>query len=75
MEVLERMIPHIKFRHQHDPSHAPDHMISSIVGASVTVPISGGELRLGTWQSILFVECNGPRERSVVVTVVADAHP
>src|SRR6185369_13613353 len=30
MEVLERMIPHVKFRHQHDPSHAPDHMISSI---------------------------------------------
>ena len=75
MEVLERMIPHVKFRHQHDPSHAPDHMISSIVGASVTVPISGGKLRLGTWQSILFVECNGPRERSVVVTVIADAHP
>ena len=72
MEVLERMIPHIKFLHQHDPSHAPDHMISSILGASVTVPISGGKLQLGTWQSILFVECNGPRERSIVVTVIAD---
>jgi secondary thiamine-phosphate synthase enzyme len=39
MEVLERIIPKIKFRHHHDPSHAPDHMISSIVGASLTVPI------------------------------------
>lgn len=72
MEVLERIIPHIKFRHRHDPSHAPDHMISSIVGPSVTVPIAGGKLQLGTWQSILFVECNGPRERSVVVTIIAD---
>lgn len=71
MEVLERIIPNIKFRHQHDPSHAPDHMISSIVGASITVPIDGGKLQLGTWQRVLLVECNGPRERKVVVTVLA----
>src|SRR2546422_7702913 len=59
MEVLERLIPEIKFRHEHDPSHAPDHMISSILGPSVTVPIRNGKLQLGTWQSVLFVECNG----------------
>jgi secondary thiamine-phosphate synthase enzyme len=72
MEVLERIIPRIKFRHEHDPSHAPDHMISSIVGASVTIPIRQGKLRLGTWQSILLVECNGPRNRTVVVTVLPE---
>jgi secondary thiamine-phosphate synthase enzyme len=71
MEVLERIIPKIKFRHAHDPSHAPDHMITSIVGASLTIPIAGGKLQLGTWQRVLLVECNGPRERSVVVTVLA----
>lgn len=70
MEVLERIIPRIDFRHQHDPAHAPDHMISSIVGASVTIPIRSGRLVLGTWQSILLVECNGPRDRTVVVTTV-----
>jgi secondary thiamine-phosphate synthase enzyme len=70
MEVLERLIPKIKFRHEHDPSHAPDHMISSILGPSVMIPIRGGKLQLGTWQSILLVECNGPRERNVVITVV-----
>lgn len=71
MEVLERIIPNIKFRHHHDPSHAPDHMISSIVGASLTIPISKGALQLGTWQSVLLVESNGPRERKIVVTVLA----
>lgn len=70
MEVLEQIIPKIKFRHHHDPSHAPDHMISSIVGASVTVPIIKGKLQLGTWQSVLLVESNGPRERRVVVTIL-----
>jgi secondary thiamine-phosphate synthase enzyme len=69
METLERMIPQIKFRHAHDPGHAPDHMISSIVGASLTIPVLGGKLQLGTWQKVLFVECNGPRDRKVVVTV------
>ena len=72
MEVLERIIPNIKFRHHHDPSHAPDHMISSIVGASLTVPIAAGKLQLGTWQSVLLVESNGPRARRVAVTVIAD---
>lgn len=70
METLERMIPNIKFRHEHDPSHAPDHMISSIVGSSLTVPIMGGKLRLGTWQRILLVECNGPRQRECIVTII-----
>jgi secondary thiamine-phosphate synthase enzyme len=69
METLEKMIPALSFRHAHDPSHAPDHMISSIVSASLMVPVRGGELVLGTWQRILFVECNGPRNREVVVTV------
>lgn len=71
MEVLERLIPNIKFRHEHDPSHAPDHMISSILGPALTIPIAGGKLQLGTWQSVLLVESNGPRRRSVVVTVLS----
>jgi secondary thiamine-phosphate synthase enzyme len=70
METLERMIPRIRFRHAHDPSHAPDHMISSIVGASLSVPVMDGKLALGTWQRVLFVECNGPRTRKVIVTIV-----
>lgn len=71
METLERIIPKIDFRHAHDPSHAPDHMISSIVGPSVTLPIAGGRLAMGTWQRVLLVECNGPRRREVAVTLVA----
>lgn len=70
MEVLERIIPDIKFRHHHDPSHAPDHMISSIVGPGVTIPFNRGKLQLGTWQRVLLVECNGPRERKVVITLL-----
>jgi thiamine phosphate synthase YjbQ (UPF0047 family) len=45
-------------------------MISSIIGASLTVPVRGGKLQLGTWQRILLIECNGPRDREIVLTVV-----
>jgi secondary thiamine-phosphate synthase enzyme len=71
METLVTMIPEIEFRHGHDPAHAPDHMIGSIVGPSLTVPVIGGRLMLGTWQRILMVECNGPRSRTIVVTAIA----
>ena len=70
MEMLERLIPQMRFRHAHDPSHAPDHMISSLVGASLTLPVMGGKLLLGTWQRVLLVECNGPRKRTLAVTVM-----
>ena len=70
METLEKMIPRINFRHGHDPSHAPDHMISSIIGASLTIPLRNGKLHLGTWQRVLLVESNGPRAREIVVTAL-----
>ncbi len=70
METLEKIIPRINFRHGHDPSHAPDHMISSIIGASLTIPVRNGRLHLGTWQRVLLVEANGPREREIVVTAL-----
>ncbi|HEY7545952.1 MAG TPA: secondary thiamine-phosphate synthase enzyme YjbQ [Blastocatellia bacterium] len=70
METLERMIPPVRFRHAHDPSHAPDHMISSIIGPSLSVPVRKGKLALGTWQRVLFVECNGPRNRTLVITAI-----
>lgn len=70
-ETLGRMIPKINFRHEHDPAHAPDHMISSILGPALTIPFREGKLKLGKWQSVLLVERNGPREREIVVTVIA----
>jgi secondary thiamine-phosphate synthase enzyme len=70
MDVLEKMIPKMRFRHAHDPSHAPAHMIASILGPSLTLPIAGGKLALGTWQSVLLIELDGPRERTVHVQLL-----
>jgi secondary thiamine-phosphate synthase enzyme len=70
LQVMEQMIPRIHFRHAHDPSHAWSHMASSIVGPSLTIPVSAGTLVLGTWQSVMLVELDGPRERSVHITLI-----
>ncbi len=73
VEVLWEMIPKIRFRHAHNPAHAPAHMIASILGPSLALPVSGGRLVLGTWQSVLLIELDGPRERSIHLQFVTAA--
>lgn len=67
LDVAEKIIPQINFRHAHDPSHAWSHMAASLIGASLTLPVMDGVLRLGTWQSVLLIELDGPRDRQLVV--------
>lgn len=69
LQVVQQMIPPIRFRHAHDPSHAWSHMASSILGPSLTIPVAAGKLVLGTWQSVMLIELDGPRERTVHVTL------
>jgi secondary thiamine-phosphate synthase enzyme len=70
LDVVEKMIPRITFRHAHDPSHAWSHMAASILGPSLQIPIAAGQLVLGTWQSVLLIELDGPRERELQVTLL-----
>src|SRR4051812_4847254 len=50
LDAFREMIPKLKFRHPHDPAHTPDHILSTLIGPSVSVPVEGGKLVLGTWQ-------------------------
>lgn len=69
LDAFEAMMPRLKYRHPHNPAHAPDHILSSIIGASVSIPVSNNKLDLGTWQRIVLVELDGPREREIVTTL------
>jgi secondary thiamine-phosphate synthase enzyme len=52
--------------------NAPTHVRASLMGPSVLIPLRGdGSLALGTWQGIFFCEFDGPRRRSVYVSVLA----
>jgi secondary thiamine-phosphate synthase enzyme len=70
LDFLGSLIPDINWRHPHDPAHAPDHLISSIIGPGVNVPVQDGKLQLGIWQRIILVELDGPRKRNIEVIVL-----
>lgn len=65
LDALAGMLPKIQWRHPHNPDHAPDHLLSSIIGPDVLVPYRAGKLQLGTWQRIILVELDGPRKRDI----------
>ncbi len=58
------------WEHDRIDDNAYAHLASSFIGSSRAFPVSSGRVLRGTWQSILLIELDGPRERNVVVTVV-----
>ncbi|MBE0416321.1 MAG: YjbQ family protein [Coriobacteriia bacterium] len=54
---------------QHAEGNADAHVKASLLGASASVPVSGGRLALGTWQGVFFCEFDGPRTRRIEVRV------
>ena len=75
-ELLDRLMPPSRdYGHEqtwHD-GNGHSHLQATVLGPSLTVPISAGKLHLGTWQQIIHLECDiRPRERTVVVTIIGD---
>jgi len=66
--AYEAMVPAVRFAHAEGNSDA--HLLATLLGSSVTLPVRDGRLRLGTWQGIFFVELDGPRTRKVWVSGV-----
>jgi len=68
LELMEKIAPrNSNYRHNRIDSNADAHLKASILGNSVLVPFENGKLKLGTWQRILFIEFDGPRNRRVFV--------
>lgn len=68
-ETLENLVPW-KGNYRHIEGNAPAHVKASLVGSSVHLIVSGGELVLGTWQSVFFCEFDGPRTRRLYVEII-----
>ena len=66
-KALRAMIPNVNFRHGEGNSDA--HLLSMLIGTSLSWPYKKGKLVLGTWQGIYFIELDGPRTRKVTVYV------
>jgi secondary thiamine-phosphate synthase enzyme len=71
LTLLNELIPKGKgYLHDRIDNNAHSHLRAVVLGSSITIPIENGALALGTWQSILFVECDGPRRREVCVVII-----
>lgn len=74
LNTIEKLIPERgNYLHDRIDNNASAHIKSAFIGPSLTIPIYNGDLYLGTWQSIMFCEFDGPRsKRKIVVQVISD---
>ena len=75
-EILDRLMPPSRdYGHErawHD-GNGHSHLQATMLGPSLTVPVAGGQMVLGTWQQVFHLECDvKPRRREIVVTVQGD---
>ena len=74
--AIERLAPQ-NLRYEHDErwgdGNGFSHVRAALLGPSISVPVAGGKLRLGTWQQIILIDFdNRPRNRDVVFEVVGE---
>ena len=67
LDAFDAMMPKLLYRHPHNPAHVPDHILSSLIGTALTLPVDSGSLVLGTWQRVILVELDGPRPRELTL--------
>ncbi len=58
-----------ELKHDTIDNNAKAHIFSSAIGQSINVPLENGRLALGTWQQLLLIEFDGPRERKIKITL------
>ena len=76
-QILDKLMPpSTAYGHEqtwHD-GNGHSHLQATLLGPSLTIPVTQGKLILGTWQQVFHLECDiRPRERTVVVTVLGEA--
>jgi len=72
LQHLQQLVPR-EGDYRHSEGNSQAHILSVMLGVSLNLPIEDGKLALGRWQGVLLAEFDGPRERSVRVTIVREA--
>lgn len=72
LDAFEEMVPKLQYRHPHNPAHVPDHILSAVIGPTLSVLVKDGELVLGTWQRVVLIELDGGRNREIAMAVSAE---
>jgi secondary thiamine-phosphate synthase enzyme len=69
LDALDKVVPEGGWRHDRIDNNGAAHLKAAILGPSKTIPIHTGRMTLGTWQAVMLVEFDGPRDRNVIVSV------
>lgn len=71
--ILNEIVPENNgYKHDISDNNADSHLRSLFLGSSETIPFSDKKLDMGTWQSVFFVELDGPRKRGVELTLIGE---
>jgi secondary thiamine-phosphate synthase enzyme len=69
VKQLERIVPR-EAGYKHSEGNSQAHILSVMLSTSMNVPVRQGKLAIGRWQGVMLAEFDGPRERSVYISVV-----
>jgi secondary thiamine-phosphate synthase enzyme len=69
LKQLERVVPR-EAGYKHSEGNSQAHILSVMLSTSINVPVHDGKLAIGRWQGVMMAEFDGPRERSVYVSVI-----
>ncbi len=69
---LDKQVPWSDSAYGHAEGNSAAHIKSSMLGSAAEIIVSGGKLKLGTWQGIYFCEFDGPRSRRVWIKLIQD---
>jgi secondary thiamine-phosphate synthase enzyme len=69
VSALDKLFPEGVWEHDRVDDNGAAHLKAAFLGPSESIPVRDGRLLLGTWQGIALVECDGPRDREIVVDV------
>ena len=72
-KFLEKIVPNDNYLHDRIDNNATSHLKAMLTTPTQTLPIIDGKISLGTWQSIFFVELDGPRSnRTINIMIIGD---
>lgn len=71
LTAFSLLTPKGQWNHPHKPEHFPDHLFSTMVGTSLTVPFKDHKLLIGLWQRVVLIEFDGPKLREFTLTIIA----
>lgn len=73
LNLIDKLVPTSdNYQHDHIDNNADSHLRSFIIGNNETVPFENGSMDLGTWQSVFFLDMDGPRNRKITITIMGE---